>query len=193
MKAWAAPDPAYFDAWAQASSIPYAMVAMTLELIWCNHAARRMLNDGDEFQLHKTVLGCVDKADTLSFRTFIDGLGDGIAAWACRRQNGDGYRIVRAERFAPEGLPAAVGLTFQRIQPPGGEHVWADMSRVMDLTPAEQRVLQRLALGAVVETVAGDLGVSVETVRTHIRRIYAKLNVGSREELLALAGQFRVT
>ena len=180
----------YF-AWSQATQIPHCMIAVSLDLIWGNAAAMRMLKAGEDFQIVNGMLCCADKADTASLRQFIAGLDNGVAAWACRRRDEEGFRVIRAERFTPVGLPPFFGLAFQRASK-GGPEIWADMKRVMDITPAEERVIQRLALGEVVEEVAGELSVSVETVRTHVRRIYAKLQISSREQLLALVGQFRV-
>lgn len=45
------------------------------------------------------------------------------------------------------------------------------------LSPREQQVLQSLAKGNSYKMVADELGISIETVRTHIKRIYEKLHV----------------
>lgn len=53
------------------------------------------------------------------------------------------------------------------------------------LTPTEAMVVRELVAGRAVEALAAKLAISRETVRTHIRRIYAKTAVKSREELFA--------
>ena len=50
------------------------------------------------------------------------------------------------------------------------------------LTPAEARVLSVLALGCSNREIARRLSVSIETVRTHVRRVLEKLGVRSRAE-----------
>jgi len=55
------------------------------------------------------------------------------------------------------------------------------------LTPAETRTLSVLALGESNRQIARRLGVSIETVRTHVRRVLAKLSVRSRAEAARLA------
>ncbi len=55
------------------------------------------------------------------------------------------------------------------------------------LTPREQDVLRSLAAGNSYKMVAGDLNISIETVRTHIKRIYEKLHVHSVAEAIAKA------
>ncbi|HMA36421.1 MAG TPA: tetratricopeptide repeat protein [Chloroflexia bacterium] len=48
------------------------------------------------------------------------------------------------------------------------------------LTPAEQAILQHLAQGATNAQIATALGISVTTVRFHLRNLYSKLDVRSR-------------
>lgn len=55
------------------------------------------------------------------------------------------------------------------------------------LTPRELSVLENLAKGNSYKMVAAELGISIETVRTHIKRIYEKLHVHSVAEAIAKA------
>ncbi|MHB1307524.1 MAG: response regulator [Limisphaerales bacterium] len=50
------------------------------------------------------------------------------------------------------------------------------------LTPREREILQALAEGRMYKEIADRLGLSIETVRTHIHHIYRKLQVRSRTE-----------
>ena len=49
-----------------------------------------------------------------------------------------------------------------------------------DLTPREQEVLELLTRGHQYKEIADHLGVSINTIRTYIRRIYEKLHVSCR-------------
>lgn len=53
------------------------------------------------------------------------------------------------------------------------------------LTERELNVLQQMALGKSYSTIAGEMFLSVEGVRYHIRHIYEKLQVHSRAEAIA--------
>lgn len=53
---------------------------------------------------------------------------------------------------------------------------------VVSLSDREQEVLAALAKGYSYKEIAGQLGISFETVRTHLRTIYEKLHVHSRTE-----------
>ena len=56
-----------------------------------------------------------------------------------------------------------------------------------NLSPHELRVLKLLVEGHNYKTAAIDLGVSVNTVSFHVRRIYEKLQVHSKSEAVAKA------
>ena len=57
-------------------------------------------------------------------------------------------------------------------------------SELDKLTPREEQVLQSLAKGNSYKMVAHELIISIETVRTHIKRIYEKLQVHSVAEAI---------
>lgn len=54
------------------------------------------------------------------------------------------------------------------------------------LTPRERQVLARLAAGEPTAEIARALGVTTDTVRTHVKRTLAKLGVHSRVEAVSL-------
>ena len=53
------------------------------------------------------------------------------------------------------------------------------------LSPREREVLERLAAGRTYKQIANEMGVTIHTVRSYIRRIYEKLHVQSRTEAVA--------
>jgi DNA-binding NarL/FixJ family response regulator len=70
-----------------------------------------------------------------------------------------------------------VVASFQQRPPPKEAPV--------HLSPREQTVLDCLAKGLTYKQIADQLGISIETIRTHLRRIYEKLHVQSRTEAVA--------
>jgi DNA-binding NarL/FixJ family response regulator len=60
-----------------------------------------------------------------------------------------------------------------RVAPPAGH-------KDQNLTPRETQILDLLVNGAISKEIASELGIGVETVSTHLRNIYAKLQVRSR-------------
>lgn len=63
---------------------------------------------------------------------------------------------------------------FQQIRKPASE--------VETLTPREKEVLALLAKGYGYKKIAADLGISINTMRIHLRSVYDKLHVHSRTE-----------
>lgn len=56
-----------------------------------------------------------------------------------------------------------------------------------ELTPREGEILKQLTLGLSYKMIASECNISFETVRTHIKNIYAKLHVASMTEAVAKA------
>ena len=83
------------------------------------------------------------------------------------------------EGGAPMSPSIARRVLQQMHRRPGAE---SDLSQ---LTERESQVLQLLAEGKSYKMVASDRGIGIETVRTHIKRIYEKLQVHSVTEAVA--------
>lgn len=61
-----------------------------------------------------------------------------------------------------------------------------------NLTDKEKQVLQLLTTGKSYKMIAEELNISIETIKTHIKNIYAKLHVHSSTEAVAKAIQERI-
>ncbi|UGS39039.1 response regulator transcription factor [Capillimicrobium parvum] len=61
------------------------------------------------------------------------------------------------------------------------------VTRVSQLSPREREVMHLMAEGLTAEAAGGELGVSVETVRTHVRNAVRKLQARNRVHAIALA------
>ena len=70
-----------------------------------------------------------------------------------------------------------VVASFQMVEPGSGERP--------HLSPREEAVLDHLAKGLTYKQIADQLQISIDTVRTHLRRIYETLHVQSRTEAIA--------
>jgi DNA-binding NarL/FixJ family response regulator len=76
------------------------------------------------------------------------------------------------------------GSSSRRSGSRGGESPGTSTAQA-DLTPAEWPVAQRVAQGRTNRDIATDLRLSRHTVDTHLRHIFAKLNVNSRAAVAA--------
>jgi len=55
-------------------------------------------------------------------------------------------------------------------------------NKAHNLTPRETEILEQLVKGSLYKEIASDLGIGIETVRTHLHHIYSKLHVRTRTE-----------
>jgi DNA-binding NarL/FixJ family response regulator len=83
----------------------------------------------------------------------------------------------------PEAIEIALQVARIRAVPEPEPEPEADG----DLTPREREVLALLAGGMSNAAIADELFISQRTVTTHLSRLYAKLDVSTRTEAIALA------
>lgn len=98
-----------------------------------------------------------------------------FGATACLAKNTEARDVLHAIHLASRGL---------HVLPPAGADA-PQLSGPELLTPREADVLELLQSGRSNAEIAHSLHVSIETVRTHARRIYRKLGVRTRRELQA--------
>lgn len=75
-----------------------------------------------------------------------------------------------------------------RRQAPGSaifsEQAWAEIARSLGLSPRELQIVRGVFDDRTESAIAADLGMSPHTVHTHIERLYYKLAVADRVELI---------
>lgn len=98
-----------------------------------------------------------------------------FGATACLAKSTEARDVLHAIHLASRGL---------HVLPPAGID-GADAAGPDLLTPREAEVLELLQGGRSNAEIAQQLHVSIETVRSHARRIYRKLGVRTRRELRA--------
>jgi DNA-binding NarL/FixJ family response regulator len=98
-----------------------------------------------------------------------------FGATACLSKSSEARDILHAIHLASRGLHLLPPIDTPAISAPSGPEL---------LTPRESDVLERLRAGDSNAQIAAVLHVSVETVRTHARRVYRKLGVKTRRELV---------
>ncbi len=66
------------------------------------------------------------------------------------------------------------------------EKEWKSLQRQLELFPRQLDIAKLLCEGHKNYSVAKELGISINTVRTHLRQLYNKLDVTDRFEMLCL-------
>lgn len=90
--------------------------------------------------------------------------------------------VARGDGVVSPSVTRRLIATFAR---PAGEPTAA--RAVAELTAREREVLVLVARGAVNERIASELVVSLPTVKTHVRSIFAKLGVATRTQAVIVA------
>ena len=86
--------------------------------------------------------------------------------------------IIGARVLAPEAPPVAPGNPVARA--------------TLGISPAEQDVLEQLALGLSNKEIARRLGISPNTVKTHVARLLDKLEAARRTEAIRRARELGI-
>jgi DNA-binding CsgD family transcriptional regulator len=113
------------------------------------------------------------------------GIGVALAGRAGEPAVAHVLPLARGElrtRLMPHAT-AAVFVTQAGI-PPSGDI--SALAASFGLTPAETRLLERLAAGATVAEAARTLAVALPTARTHLSRVMSKTGVSRQTDLVAL-------
>lgn len=159
-----------------------------LSVLWLNIRARELTEGGGRLAMTGNRLVGATPAHTTRLLAMAKGTGGAIILTAESRLE---TLIVRIKPLCGTSGPRMVAVTAFNLAHTAS-FILPDLRETFDLTPAEQRVLVGLTAGHTAIVLASMLNVTLETARTHIRRIYAKMGVSSREELIFLAGQYRV-
>jgi DNA-binding CsgD family transcriptional regulator len=173
------------------SRLPEFIADGGLRLISCNPAFQSFVETGDLLKVQNRSLVFADRATQAAFREFLGTLGTEPATWLFRRPADDSLLILRCERVAPAGRPPAVVCTIHDSRDRGLQ-VWGDFGTLYGLTASENQIARLLMQGETLADASARLGITAETAKTHLRRIYAKVGVGSREGLYARLLPFRV-
>ncbi|GMA23038.1 DNA-binding response regulator [Luteimicrobium album] len=113
----------------------------------------------------------------------LDALAAGAHGFLLKRARPE--EIVHAVRVVARGDSLVVPATVRRLavgRPPSG-----DLRAEARLTDREAEVLQLVATGRSNQEIADDLFLGVETVRTHVANVLAKLGVRDRTQAVVRA------
>ena len=91
--------------------------------------------------------------------------------------------------YSKETEPKALALAIDRLLV-GDETIGLPNVELPDLSPRERDVLKLLVAGSSVKEMAGALSISVDTVKDHVARVYAKLDVNDRVGAVNAARRF---
>lgn len=177
--------------WLAGEAVPKLVISDILELLWANAAAQSGDGHGCELDLGSGFLTSRNRQCQSALARFALACGAEIATLCLPCDDARAHLLFRGREIGRRNGRRYIGVTFFRSDGNGSPH-YADIEQVFGLTPSEHRVLLAMIEGETADAIAARTGVSVDTVRTHIRHIYGKLAVSSREGMFARIQAFRV-
>jgi DNA-binding NarL/FixJ family response regulator len=110
--------------------------------------------------------------------------------YLARRFSWEIYVAVIGTAFAAGGVWVGWKLTSRTAPAPFERNAAAQTS--LGLTGQEMKVLERLAAGQSNKEIARTLGLSPNTVKTHVANLFAKLEVGRRTQAVGKARELQL-
>lgn len=164
-------------------------------VIFANDVAHGLMNEGDFVGTRVGKFMAMDRSDQRKFQTLLDGLQTRPGATAVLQMMGvhSGGRLTASvTSIAPAaaatttmdlGVARPAFLVMTNATTPaevGPEHLTA----IYGLTPREAKVTSLLAGGSDVDVIASMLTISRETVRFHLKNVFAKTRTHSQRDLV---------
>lgn len=125
-----------------------------------------------------TVIGL---SDCTELNLVIKYLKSGIRGYFLKQEMNTELIVQSIMTLLGQGFPLSPGVTLKIIQTLIGQQ----NNYPTELSNREQQILNRLVKGSSYKLVANELNISLETVRYHIKRMYKKLDVNSKGEIIA--------
>lgn len=179
------------EQWMHSDHLPRAILAESLALIWANGAAHRIFEAGTSLVLEDGRLACAESGSTPSLARFVRECDEQVRGFFLADETGSAFTVVRGRVIDASEGHRRLGLVFYE-ETAGFLRRYLDVADAFQLTAAEAQVVNQLLEGNTAEEITRRLSVSMATTRTHIRSIYRKLGVTSREALFARLQPFRL-
>lgn len=177
--------------WIDGDPLPRCLVNTELELVWANPPARSHFLKGRDIKCDDGVIAPSDPGRLAAFAKFVLGCGRELSTFCLPRANGHGFLLFRAREVSRHGEQRFFGISFHPSEP-SAKWRYADLNIAFQLTPSEIKVVERLAEGHTTDEIASGMRISIATVRSHLKHVYAKLEVTSREGLFSRIQPFRI-
>lgn len=170
--------------WLRVQFVSPAVVVILLDSTYAAESSdiRKLLTDDAV-----PTLVLVDPNDT---RTAIRAIDDGAVGFTSTDEGLD--QLLTAVDQATGGHPVYNHRDLEllrRQQNREDEQRRARLALLMSLSPREEQILADMVSGQTADFIAQARGISLSTVRTHVKRILKKLHVSSQIEAVAAANQ----
>ena len=146
-------------------------------LVLCSEGARDLLQAGQDLKIEQGIVSVVQHAFRYPFDQLLM-VKEGDVETLLLPSSDEGHWILRAVSCGPDLICIILHLATK--------HYWAklpDLRYVFGLTPSEAGIVDDLYNGLSHQEVADKRDISIFTVRAHLKRCYAKLQISTKEQL----------
>lgn len=180
----------YLPSWIDGYPDALLILDSKLVVLWANERARKLVGAHPDLTEHEEQLSAQTKEDQSRLAMLISSLAThkerSVVLFGKTRA-----RAIVADAWRVEGqgagLIAGVRLHWLRRR---SQINLALLGAIHQLTKEERSTVGDILLGQTVMEIAARTGKAESTVRTHLKRVYAKMEIGSREQLFAECAAF---
>ena len=175
--------------WLDLDQRPRLVLDHADRILWSNAAAQRMLRPPHPLVIESGKLGMTDELVKAKAQRLIHGVDGQVRRMSLRGGEGERVSLVLSAWAAAEGSARQVFVQITFVQATLGVEE-SGLAEAYGLTPAEAAVLDGLLRLEPPGEVALNHGLSINSVRTHVRRIYGKMGVKTQPQLINLGMVF---
>ena len=170
------------------SGTPKLIVSLVGTVLWASDSARAQLVRPSPLIIRNDKLVCETKRAQQTLAHLLETISDQGRRSILRGRKGANWVLLKGLPCDPEE-GEAIYLECS-LSEPCRSVIETGLAEEFDLTHSEARVLDLFSRCMRPKDISDDLGISVNTVRSHMKKIYGKLSVNSNLELLQLTRAF---
>jgi DNA-binding CsgD family transcriptional regulator len=174
-------DPDPLSIWARRDTRALLVVDDDLNICWRNDAAVELLGRAPTVTICDGLLVPCGMRAKATFRSFVRASSERLST-LCLQANDTDHMLCTAISLVDGEKPRKTGISL-RLTSDAVSVGAVTLEAAFSLTPSERTVVQTLLAGHTAEQIGSQLRLSVGTIRMHIRHIYDKLGVSSREAM----------
>ncbi len=180
----------HLDNWGCIDGRHRMLLTLERRLLGADQAAWAYLHRGGAFTLNDGRVQLVCRSECENFEALLHVGPDEVATMMLSAPKRQVPLLVQAAELGRSNKERMIGVSFALLEDRPMQ--WINFVSVFGLTATENDIVAHLLNGNPPHKIADAQKVSINTVRTHIHRIYDKIGVTHREELWCRLAPFRI-
>lgn len=176
-------------AWLERDSTASAIVDGSLVLLWANRSMISLVHAHRDIMMLNGSIAINPADNQVKLLNFVQECGTNPSTLLLS-DRATGHFVVQGRLVSRNESRHFVGLQIRSTA--DFKLNYTDLSIAFGLTKMEHWVLLKMLDGRMADQISSTEGTSIGTVRTHIRHIYEKMHVTSREGLFSAVSPYRI-